>query len=247
MTALSLVRLAISLEALAEFGEAHGAADADHGYAAHLALRWRYGAAAPQPFCLRLNDPQRMHLLGYVETPQKLAEAHALPSVDDLLQRVFPHIPACRAMPQTWTVGARYRFEVNVRPVVRYGGRVRQMRAADQQAVRRNASEVDAFVAACERAEGQWVDRGEIYRAWLEARLKSKAEVQQAYLASMRRVRSQRSSHGQAGMRTVEGVEAVMKGTLKVTDSDAFADLLARGVGRHVAFGKGMLLLSPAN
>ena len=36
-----------------------------------------------------------------------------------------------------------------------------------------------------------------------------------------------------------------MTGTLTVTDPQAFAALLSGGVGRHAAFGFGMLLLSP--
>jgi CRISPR system Cascade subunit CasE len=34
-------------------------------------------------------------------------------------------------------------------------------------------------------------------------------------------------------------------GALEVRNSEAFANLLARGVGRHVAFGFGMLLMRP--
>jgi len=33
---------------------------------------------------------------------------------------------------------------------------------------------------------------------------------------------------------------------LTVTDGEAFARLLAKGVGRHTAYGYGMLLLRPA-
>ncbi|MEE8524028.1 MAG: type I-E CRISPR-associated protein Cas6/Cse3/CasE [Thermoanaerobaculia bacterium] len=42
-----------------------------------------------------------------------------------------------------------------------------------------------------------------------------------------------------------ERPDALLTGTLEVTDPDAFATLLARGVGRHRAFGFGMLLLRP--
>lgn len=41
--------------------------------------------------------------------------------------------------------------------------------------------------------------------------------------------------------------ELSVTGTLTVTDSDTFARLLAHGVGRHCAFGYGMLLLSSAD
>jgi CRISPR system Cascade subunit CasE len=38
-----------------------------------------------------------------------------------------------------------------------------------------------------------------------------------------------------------------MTGILEVTGGEAFARLLARGVGRHRAFGFGMLLLKPVS
>jgi CRISPR system Cascade subunit CasE len=37
----------------------------------------------------------------------------------------------------------------------------------------------------------------------------------------------------------------LLRGELTVADPDAFSALLARGVGRHRAFGYGMLLLRP--
>lgn len=43
-----------------------------------------------------------------------------------------------------------------------------------------------------------------------------------------------------------ERPNAVLTGTLRVTDADAFRALLARGIGRHRAFGFGMLLLRRA-
>jgi CRISPR system Cascade subunit CasE len=44
-----------------------------------------------------------------------------------------------------------------------------------------------------------------------------------------------------------EGPEATFHGTLEITDPVRFADLLARGVGRHRAYGYGMLLLRASN
>ena len=43
------------------------------------------------------------------------------------------------------------------------------------------------------------------------------------------------------------GPDVVMQGRLRVSDPQAFAQLLARGVGRHRAFGFGMLLLRPGD
>ena len=61
-------------------------------------------------------------------------------------------------------------------------------------------------------------------------------------LVSFQRTRAVRKRHA----RYSEGPDAVMRGILTITDSDAFSELLAHGIGRHRAYGYGMLLLRPA-
>jgi CRISPR system Cascade subunit CasE len=51
---------------------------------------------------------------------------------------------------------------------------------------------------------------------------------------------------GKRRVHTITGPDAVFKGEIQVTDGEAFARLVTRGVGRHRAFGFGMLLLKPA-
>jgi CRISPR system Cascade subunit CasE len=85
----------------------------------------------------------------------------------------------------------------------------------------------------------------EVYRQWLSDRLEQSCgavlEQEQTRLVSFQRVRSFRKRRG----RYVEGPDAVLRGVLSVTDPSAFAHLLSRGVGRHRAYGYGMLLLRP--
>ena len=57
-----------------------------------------------------------------------------------------------------------------------------------------------------------------------------------------RMVELRREPFFQGGARG-ERPNVVLEGTLRVTDADTFRALLARGVGRHRAFGFGMLLL----
>jgi CRISPR system Cascade subunit CasE len=55
-----------------------------------------------------------------------------------------------------------------------------------------------------------------------------------------------RRHHREDVRKLVKGRPAVtFEGTLTVTDGEQFEALLARGVGRHRAFGFGMLLLRP--
>ena len=44
----------------------------------------------------------------------------------------------------------------------------------------------------------------------------------------------------------IDGPDVTVDGTLEIIEPEAFANLLIRGVGRHCAFGFGMLLLRPA-
>lgn len=247
---LHLARVGVDLHALARFTAARRLSDDDGGYALHAALAARFGDGVLRPFRFLPDHAAGAHLLGYVTDPATLADAAALPVVDDLLDRLFT-TPQVRAMPDTWRVGARYGFEVRVRPVVRFGKTVRAARADRPGAWQRRAGEIDAFVAACERAVAEHgdtatVDRETVYLDWLGTRLARAATLDAASVRLFRRSRTRRSTHRSDGARTraVEGPDVVIGGTLTVTDADAFADLLARGVGRHAGFGYGMLLLS---
>ncbi len=245
MNALHLVRIALDPRALTAFAVAERVADDDNGYALHLALRRRYGRAAPQPFLLRASGPGDPHVLGYATAPVALAEAAALPPIDNRLARIFPDAPASREMPDHWRAGAHYGFEVRVRPLVRFGGRIREARSAREDAWRPRAGEIDAFLAACEKANGAPVDREAVYRDWLVTRMRGAADITKVRMVRHQRLRTYRSPHGRTGRATVEASEAVFRGTLSIADPGAFARLLTRGVGRHAAFGFGMLLLAP--
>lgn len=249
---LHLVRLPVDLRRLAAFAVANGASDDDGGYALHLALRRRFGEAAPQPFRLFADGPEPPYLLGYAGDPAPLTEMANLPAADPLLDGVFTAAPQARAMPATWREGARFGFTVRARPVVRFGSRRKAERAGSDMARPdanwwARAGEVDAWIAARTRPGGDPdLTRDAAYAAWLATKLAGAATLEAGVeLVQFRRVRARRSAHGRPGRARVEGPEALLAGTLVVDDPDAFARLLARGVGRHAAFGHGMLLLSP--
>ena len=87
-------------------------------------------------------------------------------------------------------------------------------------------------------------DREDVYRDWLSARLgHCGARLEEARLRSFQRVRVVRKLRTRAS----EGPDAVMQGIIEVVDPTKFAGLVARGVGRHRAYGYGMLLLRPAS
>ena len=141
---------------------------------------------------------------------------------------------AAKSMPAEWTAGKRLGFEIRIRPVVRRG-----------RGAMNPSSERDVFQLEAEKYPGKEMpyNREEIYRNWLTQLMARQggADLESATLQSFQRVRSFRHTHA----RHCEGPDALMQGNLTITDSAAFAQLLARGIGRHRAYGYGMLLLRP--
>lgn len=249
---LHLVRIPIHVRALAGFAVARRLSDEDLGYALHAALTARFGDAAPRPFRFLPDHGSGPHLLGYVPDRAAFDDAAALPPADAAVDAVFDGIPQLRPMPEMWREGARYGFDVRVRPVVRFGKSVRAARADRAGGWLHGAGEIDAHTAARERAERagddpDLVDRSAVYLDWLATRLAGAATLDHADLRHFRRTRTLRNTHRSEGRRThrVEGPDALIGGTLTVTDPAAFAALLAKGIGRHAGFGYGMVLLAP--
>lgn len=215
--------------------------EGDLGYALHALLHAAFGEQAPQPF--RYLDVEQ-GLLAYTRLDATgLAQIVALaePDVAAALGLGQTHQHGgmnVRPFPTQWAVGHTLGFEVRVRPIVREG---------------KTGRERDAFLAAAEKAQGSVLDRGEVYVQWLRDLLARQggAELVDAGMTRYQQLGvTRKSQKGSADdvrhSRLVGGPDAVLAGQLRVTNSQAFAQLLAGGLGRHRAFGFGLLLLRPA-
>jgi CRISPR system Cascade subunit CasE len=129
-------------------------------------------------------------------------------------------------------------FEVRVCPIIREG---------------RTGKERDASLAAADKSADAMLNRGQVYGQWLRDNLARQGGAELidvslerfCLLEVLRKSRKVGAGEPRSN-RAVNGPDAVLKGRLRVTDSFAFAELVARGVGRHRAFGFGLLLLRPA-
>ncbi len=215
----------------------------DEGFAMHCLLVESFGELAPQPFRIIVpRDRQRLPgvLYGYAQAPaddlREAAAAFACP----LQASVLPAAQIqSKPMPSAWEPGRQLGFEVLTRPIRRR--RQSQPAAAAAPAP---ITERDAFQVEAERHPpgGMTRSREEVYRDWLAERFeRGGARLDQARLTSFQRVRTVRKLRARAS----EGPRALMQGTLTITHPARFASLLARGVGRHRAYGYGMLLLRP--
>jgi CRISPR system Cascade subunit CasE len=210
----------------------------DLGYALHALLHAAFGERAPQPF--RYLDAEQ-GLLAYTNmTDAELAQCAALADPDvaaalGLGQTLHHSGLNVRPFPSQWPAEHVLGFEVRVRPIIREG---------------KTGRERDAFLAAIEKSDGRELNRSDVYVQWLRELLMRQggaelvdASVTRYQLLGVTRKAKKSAIADERKSRLVGGPDAVLAGQLRVTDSQAFAQLLARGVGRHRAFGFGLLLL----
>ena len=79
------------------------------------------------------------------------------------------------------------------------------------------------------------------YAAWLARRLGDAADIE---LCRLTRFSPEDGRRGR--QRMPRGPSAVLQGTLRIRSGEAFRRLVQAGIGRHKAYGYGMLLLRPA-
>jgi len=235
---LHMVRLRLDLPAMLRRTGIPPAHDSlDLGYLVHWHLVSLFGNAAPPTFALRGESGRWVEVLGYAE-----AEAEVLRTLvrDDRADGVCDWKAfESRPLPRQWRTGAALSFEVRVCPVVR--------RAKDGPRQRRGA-EVDVFLTACEAAGNVPVDRMDVYRKWLAQQFvrSGGADLLAFEATTLRRSRLHRLTQGRDRRAcALERPDLLARGALSIRDGGAFDRLLRRGVGRHRAFGFGMLLLMP--
>lgn len=258
MTRLHLIRLPIALPAFHRWAAERGLGWAsrrpnasrrvattgfDEGRALHHLLAETFGKSVLQPFRLMVAPGQATgNLYAYsrsdardlTETAQEAALPETL-AVCDLKQL------AAKSMPDEWREGRRLAFDLRVRPVSRLFkpaggfGKGAELDAFLVEALRRfpdGPADDKAMLASGRTREA-------VYAEWLAQRLGPAARLDEARLVRFSR------HHAARGSTVTEGPDATIHGALTILDPSAFAERLARGVGRHGAYGYGMLLLRP--
>lgn len=205
----------------------------DDGAALHILLSGLFGKGVLQPFRTFSPDRGDWSLYGYAEhDAAALTDIARMVATPDMLDAVS--LDSLRAKPMPgMRAGQRLGFDLRMRPVRRLteGSRVRERDAFVSEAFRDHAEDPDGMLRAGRNREA-------VYTQWLAERLPG------ATLETARLVRFQRQRVLRKG-RAIEGPDATMHGTLAVTDPAVFADAMTRGIGRHRAYGYGMLMLRP--
>ncbi len=243
MNPLYMIELQLDLPALLRFLRTQGLErseeDDDLGYGIHAWMTAAFGDLAPRPWRLLAGKGRPARVLGYAQHDAGVLRRRlyefAEPSVFAVCAQPEMAI-ASRAMPSSWRSGRRLGFEVQCCPVGRKAG---------------TGIEKDLFLLRADSAGVQGLRRDEVYCQWVREQLERNdaAVVKAIRLEGFRLVRQTRKTQGSDGNRICRRLvrpQALVRGELTVKDPEAFAALVRRGVGRHRAFGYGMLLLRPA-
>ena len=147
-------------------------------------------------------------------------------------------------MPGEWRVGQKLGFDLRARPVRRLTGELGTANGTTYKA----GAELDAFLLEALTVFAADPDgmkkagrtREAVYLDWLSERLAPWAALDRASsrLAGFRRGRAARNGG-------VGGPDTTIRGTVTISDATGFGELLERGVGRHCAYGYGMMMLRP--
>ncbi len=240
---LHLIELPIALRALHLWaGERDFGGPFDEGMVLHHLLGEVFGPAVLQPFRLMVApraEAATLYAYAAVDAPtlRETAGTTLTPGQETVIRP--DRLRSIPRPPSTWRAGQRLGFDIRLRPVVRLHSDLNGHNENGRPVTLHKGAEVDAFLARNLRGESE--EREAVYLDWLTARLApaTRLETAATRLAGFRRQVVVREG------RRLEGPDATVHGTLVVNDPAAFAVLLAQGVGRHRAYGYGMLLLRP--
>jgi CRISPR system Cascade subunit CasE len=230
VNSLHLLRIPVDPPRLLRFAAAHGMTHEDEtlGYTLHAWLTALFGVHAPKPF--RYFE-RRREILAYAKEDAATlidhAQAYAKP---EAWAALGADGVAGKPMPTTWRLGQRLRLEVLACP-----------------ASRRGKVEKDVYLRELDRLGEKAPARGDVYQSWFERQWASAVQLTKVELLGMRaQVRTlRRARNGTNRLRVVERPEALFAADAVIIDPERFQLLLARGIGRHRAFGYGMVLLAP--
>ena len=221
----------------------------DEGYALHVLLSSTFGKGVMQPFRLFWSARRRnASLYAYGDedgaTLREIAEDSATP---DCLAALSVTRLRSKTMRTEFSTNQRLGFDIRVRPV----RRLHSAAVGPNGRTMNKGAEIDAFVAHVMRetpnqkpTSGSVPRREAVYCDWLAERFGSavRLDKNECRLASFRRTRAVRGDGPGP-----EGPDATIHGELTVSTPGQFSHQLRHGLGRHKAFGYGMLLLRPVS
>jgi CRISPR system Cascade subunit CasE len=239
---LHMVELRPDLKALLRYLASQGQnlKDGDDlGYGVHAWMAAAFGDLTPKPWRLFVDNRRPPRILGYsshdATALRQVLKEFADPGVFAVTADPDLMI-ASRAMP-IFNADRRLGFELLASPVGRKAS---------------TGAEKDLFLIRADESNGQALRRDVVYKDWAREWLEREGActVTGIEMSGFRLVRMTRQTQDKSNRRVRRHLirpQALLQGELIVQDQEAFKILLSRGVGRHRAFGYGMLLLKPVS
>ena len=209
----------------------YGGKPPDLGYALHKLLAELFGAIAPRPYRVKSGGAQgRLTLYGYspanADALRQFITEFAAPSQMDVIPS---HTIESKPMPIMFEEGRRLGYEIHIRPMRRSNRNI----------------EVDAAVSPIDDDGNPTHPNrkpAEAYAFWLKRRLEANgAKMTSAKIMRAGRAWAIRTKNAKPKL----GPAATMSGELTVINPKIFAQAIAQGIGRHKAYGYGMIMLHP--
>ena len=243
--ATNMIRIPVDSVMLHHWSQQRGFNDIDH--ATHCMLTETFKEMAPRPFRMFLpTKTKRAQMLGYTtHSAADLKEAAKL-NATQIVQRTMDieniqHKP----VPTDWQEGEIINFQVRLCP-----SRRALKHNVDYSQLANTANppnEQDAYLnhlAICRENDLTPKGRQEVYVEWLNERITKHSgghlQVGTCQLLSYNKLQAQRRLNGPVYYLA----ETTIAGSIAVTDPEEFQKLIANGVGRHKAYGFGMVLIN---
>ena len=250
---LQMLQLELDQRQLASWMGAMGLQDLD--FAIHCLLTECLGESRPRVFRPQTGrDGKSLALLGYCRSREEELEQTLQMLATPLQRGVIPRGSVkTKEMPHDWSQVSDLGFEIRVRPIVRLSRRKVAVNPAFAQRLEgaglKPGSEYDVHRwrnLLAQTAQEPPVSKDLAYAEWLSQRAEQQGsctiDPRCAVVARSQETRAVRDAH-QEGF---PGPDVVMRGLLQIQDPSRFEQLLEHGLGRHRAYGYGMLLLRPA-
>lgn len=241
---LHMHSLPIDVRSLSRIGRGIGVPvrNLDLGYLVHATLVKMWGDDAPRPFTLEELPRGFVRLLGYSPADKSLLQERARAVASpDVYEAIRWDRHRAKPMPTAFKAGDRFRFQLRATPVKRRRG---------------SGKEEDAFLVALgpkppkpaplDRVEGA-PTRQEVYAKWLNERYPPGIEFKEIRLDSFKLTQFFRRTQDSGARKgaVLKRPDVTFSGVLEVSEAELFQETLRKGIGRHRAFGLGMLLLLP--
>ncbi len=226
----------------------------DQGYAMHVLLCNLFGKNKLQPFRIFASEHQRygsLYAYSEMDASRLAHEANLYATPDCLSATQSLRGLQSKEMPTNFPTSQKLGFEIRIRPTRRLAQNLSDPKSGKCFA---KGAELDVYVAYVLRQlsghpnsdedslKSAGITRYSCYVDWLSERFSDSVDVlkNDCRLTSFKRTRCVRGSGP-----NIEGPDVIIHGNLKVKEPDSFNHKIRNGLGRHKAYGYGMLLLRP--